>query len=115
MVGRPCGLPAAHLRRDDRTSAPGRPDIPAGTVVAGYFASMFRLRLCARPGCGAPATAVLIFQYSTRTVWLLDPAEPDPAAIDLCARHADRTAPPKGWTGHDRRAGASGVSTPVAS
>lgn len=94
---------------------PGRVCIRAGRMAAGYLAPMFRPRLCARPGCGAPATAVLTFQYATRTVWLLDPGEPDPAAIDLCGRHADRTAPPRGWTGHDRRAGASGVSTSVAS
>jgi len=58
---------------------------------------------------------MLIFQYATRTVWLLDQLDPDPAAIDLCARHADRTAPPKGWTLHDRRAGDGAVSTSVAS
>ena len=73
---------------------------------------MFRTPLCARPGCGAPTAAVLTFQYSTRTVWLGDPGEPDPAAIDLCARHADRLSPPRGWTAHDHRAG---VSTSVAS
>lgn len=83
--------------------------------MTGYFTPMFRTRLCARPGCGAPATAVLTFQYATRTVWLSEEADSDPAAIHLCGRHADRTAPPKGWTGHDRRAGAAGVSTPVAS
>lgn len=76
---------------------------------------MFRPRLCARPGCGASATAVLTFQYSTRTVWLLDQGEPDPAAIDLCARHADRLSAPLGWTAHDHRAGASGMTTSVAS
>lgn len=77
---------------------------------------MFRTPLCARPGCGAPATAVLTFQYSTRTVWLGDQGEDDPAAIDLCARHSDRLSPPRGWTAHDRRTGASSdVSTSVAS
>ena len=83
---------------------------------------MFRPRLCARPGCGAPSSAVLTFQYATRTVWLLDPGEIDPSTIDLCARHADRLRPPLGWTAHDRRAAASGaagtapgMSTPVAS
>ena len=90
------------------------PAIRAATAAAGYLAPMFRPRLCARPGCGAPATAVLTFQYATRTVWLLDPGDPDPAAIDLCGRHADRTAPPRGWTGHDNRAD-PGVSTSVAS
>jgi len=85
-------------------------------AVAGYVAFMFRPRLCARPGCGAPATAVLTFQYATRTVWLLDQGDPDPAAIDLCTRHADRLSPPRGWTGHDRRDSATpGMSTPVAS
>jgi hypothetical protein len=59
---------------------------------------------------------VLTFQYSTRTVWLLDQGDPDPAAIDLCAPHADRLRPPRGWTGHDHRDSASSdVSTPVAS
>jgi hypothetical protein len=76
---------------------------------------MFRPRLCARPGCGASATAVLTFQYATRTVWLLDPADPEPSAIDLCARHADGLRPPRGWTAHDRRTGAPGMSTSVAS
>ena len=98
----------------------GADQVPGGIRAAaggaGYVASMFRPRLCARPGCGAPASAVLTFQYSIRTVWLLDQGDPDPAAIDLCTRHADKLAPPRGWTGHDHRASASsGVSTPVAS
>ena len=59
---------------------------------------------------------MLTFQYSTRTVWLLDQGDPDPAAIPLCARHADGLRPPRGWTGHDNRAAAQpAVSTPVAS
>ena len=73
-------------------------------------------RLCARPGCGAPATAVLVFQYASGTVWVLDMGEPDPASIDLCTRHADKVSAPRGWTTHDRRAtSGSGMSTPVAS
>ena len=88
----------------------------AASQVGGYVALMFRQRLCARPGCGAPASVVLTFQYATRTVWLLDQGELDPAAIDLCTPHADRLSPPRGWTGHDRRASASpGMSTSVAS
>ena len=83
--------------------------------AGGYVALMFRPRLCARPGCGVPASAVLTFQYATRTVWLLDQGDPDPAAIDLCAPHADRLSPPRGWIGHDQRAGASGMSASVAS
>jgi streptogramin lyase len=74
------------------------------------------LRLCAHPGCGAPATAVLTFQYASGTVWVLDLGEPDPAAIDLCTRHADKVSAPRGWTSHDRRAGSgSSMSTSVAS
>lgn len=55
---------------------------------------------------------MLTFQYATRTVWLLDPGDVDPSAIDLCARHADRLSPPMGWTAHDLRAG---TATSVAS
>jgi hypothetical protein len=66
---------------------------------------MHRPRLCARPGCGEVATASLSFQYATSTVWLDDLGAKEPSTIDLCARHADRLAAPKGWTGHDRRAG----------
>ena len=92
------------------------PGIRVAQQVGGYVARMFRQRLCARPGCGAPASVVLTFQYATRTVWLLDQGEVDPAAIDLCTPHADRLSPPRGWTGHDRRASASpGMSTSVAS
>ncbi len=37
-------------------------------------------------------------------------------SYDLCARHADRLSPPRGWTGHDHRDSASpGMSTSVAS
>ncbi|MEA2829203.1 MAG: hypothetical protein QOG43_3642 [Actinomycetota bacterium] len=65
---------------------------------------MQRPRLCARPGCGEAATASLTFQYATSTVWLDDLGVKEPHSIDLCGRHADRLAAPKGWTGHDRRA-----------
>ncbi len=108
---------ASHGRRRRRATGPGAGGaIRAGTVAGGYVALMFRQRLCARPGCGAPATAVLTFQYAIRTVWLLDQGDPDPAAIDLCGRHADRLSPPRGWTGHDHRASAApGLSTSVAS
>ena len=64
---------------------------------------MHRPRLCARPGCGEAATATLSFQYASSTVWLDDLGVKEPSSIDLCGRHADRLAPPKGWTGHDRR------------
>ncbi len=77
---------------------------------------MSRQRLCARPGCGAPASASLVFQYTARMVWLDDLGEPQPYKIDLCSRHADRLCVPRGWSGDDRRtAVAPPVSTPVAS
>jgi hypothetical protein len=61
-------------------------------------------RRCARPTCSDPAAATLRFDYRSRQVWLqaLD-AESDPAAHDLCDRHADRTEPPVGWELDDRR------------
>ncbi|MGH9189504.1 MAG: DUF3499 family protein [Acidimicrobiales bacterium] len=65
---------------------------------------MERARLCARPGCAAPAEAMLAFQYSTRTIWVDDLRPSEPSAIDLCGRHADGLCPPLGWAGHDRRA-----------
>ena len=73
------------------------------TGAAGTVNRMQRSRLCARPGCGAPAAAALTFQYGNRTVFLDDLGVNEPFSIDLCAAHADRTAPPMGWTGHDRR------------
>lgn len=65
---------------------------------------MQRSRLCARPGCGAPAAATFSYRYATRTVWLddLSPA-PGPAGHDLCAAHADALRVPRGWTCEDRR------------
>lgn len=65
---------------------------------------MQRPRLCARPGCGEAAAATLSFQYATSTAWLDDVGAKEPHTIDLCERHADRLAAPKGWTRHDRRA-----------
>ncbi|MEQ8840616.1 MAG: DUF3499 family protein [Acidimicrobiales bacterium] len=61
-------------------------------------------RRCARPGCGRPAATTLSYVYGQRTVWLDDlHAEDSPANHDLCAPHADRTQPPKGWDLRDRR------------
>ena len=63
-----------------------------------------RPRLCARPGCGGPAAATLLYQYSTRSVWIenLD-EEPDLNTYDLCSRHAERIVVPVGWVLEDRR------------
>jgi hypothetical protein len=68
------------------------------------------LRQCARPGCSAPATTTLSYDYTGRTVWL-DPLHEDdhPARHDLCSRHADRLSVPNGWRLENRRdAGARG-------
>ncbi|CAN5886423.1 hypothetical protein BH23ACT8_BH23ACT8_00110 [soil metagenome] len=61
-------------------------------------------RPCARPGCPAPARATLSFSYTTAEAnldRLSDHA--DPQRYDLCARHATRTEPPRGWALVDRR------------
>jgi hypothetical protein len=56
------------------------------------------LRQCARPGCSAPATITLSYDYAGRTVWL-DPLLDDdhPARHDLCDRHGSRLSVPNGW------------------
>ncbi len=69
----------------------------------GTVTSMERARLCSRPGCAQPATATLVFQYRTRTLWLEDLGDSQPHTIDMCTMHADRLNPPRGWTGEDRR------------
>lgn len=59
-------------------------------------------RLCARPGCGAPAAATLRFQPTQREAWLVE-LEDDAARTegDLCARHAAGLVLPRGWQLHD--------------
>jgi hypothetical protein len=62
-------------------------------------------RSCSRPGCAAPAAATFSYDYASSTVWLDDLSpEAHPATYDLCAAHADRLAPPRGWHLADRRA-----------
>jgi len=59
-------------------------------------------RLCARPGCGAPAAATLRFQPTQREAWLVD-LDDDSARTegDLCARHAAGLVLPRGWQLHN--------------
>ncbi|MDP9070371.1 MAG: DUF3499 family protein [Actinomycetota bacterium] len=73
-------------------------------------------RHCARPACGAPATATMTYEYASRTVWLDSPGqEPDPnAAWGLCATHADRLRVPLGWSRNDRRAPILPLRPPIA-
>ncbi len=61
-------------------------------------------RLCARPGCHAPAVATFNFDGLRRVVWLgpLDRAV-GRSAGDLCRRHSDRMTPPLHWELHDIR------------
>ncbi len=67
-----------------------------------------QLRSCSRTGCRWPAAASLSFRYSSRQVWLVDLADPDPALYDLCPHHADTLIVPKGWDRVDQR-----TTTPV--
>jgi hypothetical protein len=75
-------------------------------------------RLCARPGCGAPATATLRFQPTLRQAWLVDLDESASRTQgDLCGRHAAALVLPRGWELHDERSGGPRLveTTPVES
>lgn len=57
---------------------------------------------CSR--CGAPAAAMMTFDYDQGEVWMDDIV--DQMAVQgypLCADHADRMTPPLSWTLTDRR------------
>ena len=60
-------------------------------------------RHCGRPGCNAVATATFSFDATRCLVWINSIEDGMPRAGDLCARHADGMAPPKGWERVDRR------------
>lgn len=61
-------------------------------------------RLCARPGCTAPATATITFDGLRRIVWISPLAEAAAySAGDLCRRHAERLNPPRNWDLRDTR------------
>lgn len=61
-------------------------------------------RLCARPGCGTPATATLRFQPTLRQAWLVDLDESAARTQgDLCRLHAAALVLPRGWELHDQR------------
>lgn len=54
--------------------------------------------------CGAPAAAVMTFDYADGAVWMDDVADPiDTFGYLLCSDHSDRMTPPQGWTLTDRR------------
>jgi hypothetical protein len=51
----------------------------------------------------------LAHNYAERRAWLFDlDANPDPHTYDLCAYHADRFRPPRGWSTEDQRASSDG-------
>jgi hypothetical protein len=62
-------------------------------------------RLCARAGCGAPASVTLRFQPTQRQAWLVELDEHSARTQgDLCNRHAAALVLPRGWELHDERA-----------
>jgi hypothetical protein len=72
-------------------------------------------RLCARPGCGAPAAATLRFQPTQREAWLVDLDDSGARTEgDLCARHAAGLVLPRGWQLHNSLAAdRSGTTEPA--
>jgi hypothetical protein len=74
-------------------------------------------RLCARAGCGAPASVTLRFQPTQRQAWLVELDEHAARTQgDLCNRHAESLVLPRGWELHDERIEAPDAdgNTPVA-
>ncbi len=65
--------------------------------------------LCGRPGCGKESTATLQIDAPSETVSLVDPRI-SRDGVPLCARHADATTPPLGWTMNDLRSRNRGLS-----
>lgn len=85
----------------DTSAAPSSPAPRPGVVRSLARAAD---RPCSRPSCPAPARATLSFSYASSEAFLdrlVDDA--DPQRYDLCARHATRTEPPRGWSLVDRR------------
>jgi len=72
-------------------------------------------RICARPGCGAPAAATLRFQPTQREAWLVE-LEADAVRTegDLCARHAAGLVLPRGWQLHSELESAPNSATKPA-
>ena len=61
-------------------------------------------RLCARPGCSAPATATFTFDGLRRIVWLAPLADAAAySAGDLCRRHCELFKAPRNWELRDIR------------
>jgi Protein of unknown function (DUF3499) len=72
-------------------------------------------RLCARAGCGAPASVTLRFQPTQRQAWLVELDEHAARTQgDLCNRHAAALVLPRGWELHDERVDAPDVDGDAA-
>lgn len=65
--------------------------------------------LCGRPGCGKESAATLQIDAPSTTVSLVDPRI-SRDGVPLCARHADSTTPPMGWTMNDLRSRSRGLA-----
>jgi Protein of unknown function (DUF3499) len=63
------------------------------------------MRLCSKPGCHHPASALLGYEYATKIALLTDALDGDvsPHLYALCPSCADRLIPPRGWLLEDRR------------
>lgn len=59
--------------------------------------------LCTRPGCQGIVAAWLTYDYTTQRVWLDDEPSAGGNPWALCADHAGRLSPPRGWEQLDRR------------
>ena len=77
--------------------------VSPGSKWSTRYGAQYR-RLCARPGCSAPAVATLRFQSTERLAWLV---ELDDNSVrtqgDLCSRHAAALVLPRGWELYDER------------
>jgi hypothetical protein len=58
-------------------------------------------RVCDRPGCSRPAAARLVIDVRHLVVTVDDRLDDVGGAAQLCAKHAERIIPPRGWTVDD--------------
>jgi hypothetical protein len=75
-------------------------------VLADHIAVIYSsaMRGCAKNGCEEPASASVGLRYEQRIVVVGDlQVRYDPNLLELCAAHADRMTPPRGWVTEDRR------------
>jgi hypothetical protein len=100
--------------------------VSPGSKWSTRYGTQYR-RLCARPGCSAPAVATLRFQSTERLAWLVELDDNSARTQgDLCNRHAAALVLPRGWELHDEReprveageeepAGTTGTAAPSTS